>query len=104
MSIAATEASFNEIKTITDGFGNPLLFKPMAIFDLDNGLRDLHPVRLGSEIGSGSDLGVAYNMGTDSGLEHFYVDTNCYQWTHLLLRGRQYRSGISPRTFFRKFR
>ena len=72
----STEPAFNEIKTITDAFGNPFLFKPMAIFDLDNGLQGLHPINIGSEIGPGSNLGVTYNMGTDSGLEHKYVDTD----------------------------
>ncbi len=71
----SSDPTFNEIRTITDGFGNPLLFKPMAIYDLKNGLRGLHPVRLGSELGGDSDLGVSYNMGDDSGLRHFYIDT-----------------------------
>ena len=70
----STDPTFTEIKTITDGFGNPLLFKAIAIYDLQNGLTDLHPVRLGSELGGDSDLGVSYNMGKDSGLQHFYVD------------------------------
>lgn len=70
----STDPTFEEIKTITDAFGNPLLFKPLAIFDLDNGLQGLHPVRIGSELGGGSDLGVTYNMGTDSGLRHYFID------------------------------
>lgn len=70
----STEPAFVEIKTITDGFGNPLLFKPRAIFDIENGLTGLHPIRIGSELGPGSDLGVTYNMGNDTGLEHRYVD------------------------------
>ncbi len=71
----STDASFGEIKTITDGFGNPLLFKPMAIFDLQDGLKGIHPVRLGSELGADSDLGISYNMGSDSGLRHNFIDT-----------------------------
>lgn len=71
----STEPAFNDIKTITDAFGNPFLFKPIAIFDVENGLTGLHPINIGSEIGPGSNLGVTYNMGTDSGLEHHYVDT-----------------------------
>jgi hypothetical protein len=71
----STEPSFGDIKTITDGFGSPLLFKQEAIYDLKNGLTGLHPVRLGIELGEEFDLGVSYNMGTDSGLRHFYVDT-----------------------------
>ncbi len=72
----STEPAFTEIKTITDAFGNPFLFKPLAIFDKVNGLSGLHPVNIGSEIGSGSNLGVTYDMGTDSGLEHKYLDTD----------------------------
>lgn len=70
----STSPTFNDIKTITDAFGNPLLFKPIAIFDKKNGLRGVHPVRIGSEIGPESDLGITYNMGIDSGLQHHYVD------------------------------
>lgn len=83
----STDPTFNEIKTITDGFGNPLLFKPLAIFDIANGLTGLHPVRLGSEIGGGSDLGVTYNMGTDSGLRHYFIDED-------LVNGRTYYYAI----------
>lgn len=72
----STEPAFNEIKTITDAFGNPFLFKPIAIFDKINGLQGLHPINIGSEIGPSSNLGVTYQMGTDSGLEHKYVDTD----------------------------
>jgi len=71
----STEPSFGDIKTITDGFGNPLLFKPMAIFDKKDGLKGIHPVRIGSELGPDSDLGISYNMGTDSGLRHNFIDT-----------------------------
>lgn len=83
----STDPTFNEIKTITDGFGNPLLFKPLAIFDIANGLTGLHPVRLGSEIGGSSDLGVTYNMGTDSGLRHYFIDED-------VVNGRTYYYAI----------
>jgi hypothetical protein len=72
----STQPTFDEIKTITDAFANPLLFKPLAIYDLVNGLKGVHPVNIGSELGQESDLGITYNMGSDSGLKHFYVDTS----------------------------
>jgi hypothetical protein len=72
----STEPTFTEIKTITDAYANPLLFKPEAIYDVKNGLAGIHPVNIGGEMGSASDLGVSYNMGTDSNLKHFYVDTS----------------------------
>lgn len=84
----STDPTFEEIKTITDAFGNPLLFKPLAIFDLDNGLKGLHPVRLGSELGGGSDLGVTYNMGDDSGLRHYFID-------HDVVNGRTYYYAVA---------
>ncbi len=63
----STDPEFNDIKTISDAFGNPLLWEPIAQFDLDNGLSGAHPVQIGS-------FGVSYDMGTDSGLEYSYVD------------------------------
>lgn len=72
----STDPNFDDIKTITDAFANPLLFEPIAIFDLKNGLKGVHPVSIGSEISQESDLGVSYNLGTDSGLRHYFIDTS----------------------------
>lgn len=76
MIYKSTDPNFSDIKTISDAFGNPILFKPLAMYDLKDGLKGPHPVRIGAEIGPESDLGVAYNMGTDSGLKHMYRDTS----------------------------
>ena len=64
----STDPFFNSIKTITDAFGNPLLWEPIAQFDLKNGLYGPHPIPL-------EGLGVSYDMGNDSGLRHSYIDT-----------------------------
>lgn len=71
----STDPEFNDIKTITDAFGNPLLWEPLRTptggrvqFDLDNGLRGAHPVTI-------PGFGVSYDMGTDSGLSYSYVDS-----------------------------
>ncbi len=64
----STDPFFNSIKTITDAFGNPLLWEPIAQFDLENGLFGPHPIPL-------EGLGVSYDMGNDSGLRHSYIDT-----------------------------
>jgi len=72
----STNPTFDDIKTVSDAFGNPLLFKPLAIFDVANGLSGVHPVSIGSEIGQASNLGISYNMGTDSGLKHAFVDSD----------------------------
>ena len=70
----STDPEFNDVKTITDAFGNPLLWEPLidpngdrVQFDKKNGLFGAHPVPVGA-------FGVSYDMGTDSGLEYSYVD------------------------------
>lgn len=70
----STEPEFNDIKTITDAFGNPLLWEPLVNesggrvqFDIKNGLSGAHPIPIG-------DFGVSYDMGSDTGLEYSYVD------------------------------
>ena len=65
----STDPDFNDIKTITDAFGNPLLWEPIAQFDKNNGLQGAHPVPIG-------EFGVTYDMGTDSGLEYSFIDTD----------------------------
>ncbi len=68
----STEPYWNEIKTITDAWGNPLLHESIAIFDLNDGLKGPHPVEYGVE---GEGYGALQDMGRDSGLKHSYVDT-----------------------------
>lgn len=63
----STEPNFEENLTITDSFGNRIFQKPIAQFDLDNGLRGPHPVAVN---------GVQFNLGTDSGLRHSFIDRN----------------------------
>ncbi|HDZ58751.1 MAG TPA: hypothetical protein ENH47_01620 [Ignavibacteriales bacterium] len=62
----STEAAFLEDKIITDAYGKPTFRKPIAQFDLLDGIYGLHPIDVN---------GAMYNLGTDSGLKHSYVDT-----------------------------
>ena len=91
----STDPEFNSVKTITDAFGNPLLWEPLLTptggrvqFDLDNGLNGAHPVPIG-------DFGVSYDMGADTGLRYSYVDSTVDNGRHLLLRRRVSRCGLS---------
>jgi hypothetical protein len=77
----STDPHWNEIKTITDAFGNPVLWEAVAQFDLIDGLTGAHPVNLGN-------LGVAYDMGKDTGLKHSYIDT-------LVENGRAYYYAVT---------
>lgn len=77
----STDPNFLDIKTVTDAFGNVLLFEPLAIFDKDDALRGAHPIPF-------PNLGVHYDMGKNSGLKHSYVDT-------LVENGRTYYYAIT---------
>lgn len=62
------DPKFQDVKTITDGFGNPFIGEGIAQFDIIDSLKGFHPVEyLGR--------GVKYNVGTNSGLVHEYVDS-----------------------------
>ncbi len=63
----STDPSFNNVKTITDAYGNPILWKPIAQFDKKNGLEGPHPIQIG-------ESGAVYNTGGDTGLQYYYVD------------------------------
>ena len=62
----ATDPSFMEARQITDSYGNLIFRKPIAQFDLIDGITGPHPVGV---------HGAHFNMGTDSGLLHSWTDT-----------------------------
>ncbi len=65
MIYRSTEPNFRENLLVTDAYGNPVYQRPLAQFDLVNGTRGLHPIPVN---------GVQFNLGTDSGLRHSYID------------------------------
>lgn len=69
-----TDVSFEEIRTITDGFGTSAFFSPIATFDKRNGISGFHPIPIN---------GVQYNLGRDNGLQRFYEDNT-------VVNGRKY--------------
>lgn len=62
----STEPNFLENKTITDAYGKATFRKPIAQFDLIDGLKGLHPIDVN---------GALFNLGNDSGIKHSYIDT-----------------------------
>ena len=64
----STDPAFSDIKTITDAFGNALLWEPIVQFDYADGLTGAHPIAIG-------ETGAHYDMGSDTGLRHSYIDT-----------------------------
>ncbi len=61
----ATEPEFLETRLITDAFGRATFRKPIAQYDLVNGWSGLHPIDIS---------GAHFNLGTNSGLRHFFID------------------------------
>ncbi len=63
----STEPSFLENKIITDANGKSTFRKPIAQFDLVDGIKGLHPIDVN---------GVKFNLGEDTGLRHSYIDSS----------------------------
>ncbi|MFH1195436.1 MAG: hypothetical protein V1720_06965 [bacterium] len=61
----ATDAAFQDAKIITDAYGVETLMKEIAQFDLNDGIKGLHPTDIN---------GVKFNLGNDTGLRHEYID------------------------------
>jgi hypothetical protein len=62
----STEANFLENQLITDAFGKPTFRKPIAQFDVVDGVKGLHPVDVN---------GALFYLGDDTGLSHSFVDS-----------------------------
>jgi len=59
------EPEFNDIKVITDSKGEPKFWKPIAQFDLVDGIKGPDPIGIN---------GARFWRGSDNGLQHSYVD------------------------------
>jgi len=67
MILRSEEAEFNDIKIITDSKGEPKYWKPIAQFDLKDGIKGPDPVGIN---------GAHFWRGDDTGLQHSYIDTD----------------------------
>ncbi|MEN8191295.1 MAG: hypothetical protein ABFS12_00680 [Bacteroidota bacterium] len=65
----STDPSFNDIKNVTDSYGNPIFWEPIAQFDYKDGLNGPHPIAIG-------ETGANFNCGSDNGLVYSYIDEN----------------------------
>ncbi len=63
----ATEPELMETRQITDAYGRLTFRKPIAQFDLRDGIKGLHPIDV---------QGVKFNLGDDTGLRHIFIDTD----------------------------
>lgn len=76
MIYKSTWYDFSDADPVTDSYGNVVFFEPVAQYDLVDGLEGPHSVGIGSEPGIDEPTGANLNMGIDSGLKHFWVDTD----------------------------
>ncbi len=63
----STEPEFQDIKIITDSRGEPKYWKPIAQFDLKDGIKGPDPIGIN---------GAHFWRGDDSGLQHTYIDSS----------------------------
>jgi hypothetical protein len=62
----STDANFLETKTITDAYGKATYRKPLAQYDLVDGIVGLHAVNVN---------GAMFDLGTDTGIQHSFTDS-----------------------------
>lgn len=85
----STDPAFQDAQQITDAYGNPAPWlKPIAQFDLDNGIRGLdYAVPFN---------GVSFYMGDDTGIEHTWTDTTVQAGQVYYYAVRAYDQGYRP--------
>ncbi len=79
----ATDAAFLDAKVITDAEGVATFLKPIAQFDLKDGIKGLHSVDIN---------GVKFDLGDDTGIVHSFTDTN-------LVNGQRYFYAVTAYDF-----
>jgi len=82
-----TDAAFLDAKTVTDAYGVKTLMHPIAEFDLVDGIKGLHPIDIN---------GVKFDLGTDNGLKHEYVDTGVVNGQRYFYAVTAYDFGYTP--------
>jgi len=63
-----TDTKFSDARTITDGYGDRSVLKPVFQCDLNDGVQGF--------VSYGSVNGVEYNLGYDTGIVHHWIDTD----------------------------
>ncbi|MEJ5350020.1 MAG: hypothetical protein WHS65_00360 [Melioribacteraceae bacterium] len=79
----ATDAAFLDAKVITDAYGVKTLMRPIAQFDLKDGITGLHPIDIN---------GVKFDLGNDTGLKHVYIDKD-------VINGQRYFYAVTAYDF-----
>jgi hypothetical protein len=75
-----TDPDLSDALSITNASGDKVFYKPLIQYDLINGIKGIFPSS--ANLLSLTD-GAPYNLGTDNGIQNFFVDTD-------VLNGRTY--------------
>jgi len=76
MVVRGTDPQLSEAQVITDALGDQTYYKPIAQFDLKDGIVGVSPVASGAELGSSYSKGIEFYLGDDSGLQHSFTDSS----------------------------
>lgn len=90
----STEPNFIENKVITDAYGKPTFRKPIAQFDLVDGVKGLHPIDVN---------GALFYLGDDTGLRHSFIDTTVQNGQTYYYAVAAYDQGFTTITVEGKF-
>lgn len=86
----ATDAAFLDAKVITDAYGVKTLMRPIAHFDLTDGITGLHPIDIN---------GVKFDLGDDNGLKHEFIDRDVQNGQRYFYAVTAYDFGYAPAMF-----
>ena len=89
----ATDRKMSDPEVITDGFGSPLLMKPLFECDLKDGRRGF------ANYGTVEEQGVAVYLGRETGITHYFVDNTVENGRTYYYALAAYDYGIPPEEF-----
>jgi len=93
----ATDPNFADIMKITNRDGNPMRLKPIAQFDLDNGITGLFPTP--SDLNE-RRMGVPFYLGNDTGIQNTFVDEDVKNGVTYFYAVSAYDRGFAEKNIF----
>jgi len=75
MVVRGTDPQLTEAKVISDALGDWTYYKPIAQFDLKDGVKGMSPIASGSELGGQYNKGIEFYLGNDTGIQYSFTDT-----------------------------
>ncbi|MCK9408778.1 MAG: hypothetical protein WCX28_09255 [Bacteriovoracaceae bacterium] len=83
----ATDPEFNDAKLITNSFGDPVYWKPLARYDMVDSITGPDPIGIN---------GAHFYRGSDTGLRHSYIDSTVKNGMRYYYAVVSYDQGLVP--------